>query len=292
MARQACLICLMLGAGAALAGCAVGFGSHDLENEVQQHEAQLQQMQPMQADAMNQIQAMREEINSLKGQLEALNGGASGNLVDRLNRHDAALRQVESNMAMDLNLGQQTPPAAAPGAEVSTQTSLGPEPVVMGGASQAAAGGYQQAQAPSGETWGMADPVPQTPEAPKKDISLALFDAGVNDFNARRYAQAQRSFSDFLKNYKNHTQAAEAQYYLAECAFHRNDYANAALEYDTVITKYPKSASAPGAYLKQGISFSKLNQKEAATARLKELINKFPKTPEAARARSFLKTNS
>ena len=127
---------------------------------------------------------------------------------------------------------------------------------------------------------------------PQKDISLALFDAGVNAYNARKYEEAQRSFTDFLKNYKDHSQAAEAQYYLAECYFQRNQFADAALAYDKVIKQYPKSSSAPGAYLKQGISFSKINQTAAAKARMQEVISKYPNTPEAARAKSFLKTNS
>ena len=58
-----------------------------------------------------------------------------------------------------------------------------------------------------------------------------------------------------------------------------------------MIKQYPKSSSAPGAYLKQGISFSKLNQGAAARARMQELITRFPNSPEAARAKSFLKTN-
>ncbi len=128
-------------------------------------------------------------------------------------------------------------------------------------------------------------------QVPQKDISLALFDAGVNAYNARKYDEAQRSFTDFLKNYKGHSQAAEAQYYLAECYFQRNQFADAALAYDKVIKQYPKSSSAPGAYLKQGICFSKINQTAAAKARMQEVISKYPNTPEAARAKSFLKTN-
>ncbi|MDE5879356.1 MAG: tol-pal system protein YbgF, partial [Desulfovibrio sp.] len=151
--------------------------------------------------------------------------------------------------------------------------------------------GSVPAQAPSESTWGQADPKPVA-QVPQKDISLALFDAGVNAYNARKYEEAQRSFTDFLKNYKDHSQAAEAQYYLAECYFQRNQFADAALAYDKVIKQYPKSSSAPGAYLKQGISFSKIGQAAAAKARMQEVISKYPNTPEAARAKSFLKTNS
>ncbi|MDR1658812.1 MAG: hypothetical protein LBR94_00530 [Desulfovibrio sp.] len=43
--------------------------------------------------------------------------------------------------------------------------------------------------------------------------------------------------------------------------------------------------------MKQGICFSKLNQKAAANARMQELVKKYPKSPEAARAKAFLRTN-
>ena len=143
-----------------------------------------------------------------------------------------------------------------------------------------------------GSTWGQPTPQPekQAPVA-QKDVSMALYDAGINAFTNRKYEEAQRSFSDFVKNYPNHTMTAEAQYHLAECYFQRNQFADAALAYDTVITKYGKSSRAPGAYLKQGICFSKIKQTAAAKARMQELIKKYPNSPEAARAKTFLKTN-
>ena len=72
-----------------------------------------------------------------------------------------------------------------------------------------------------------------------------------------------------MKNYPTHSMAPDAQYYLAECYFQRNQFPDAALAYDTVITKFAKSSRAPGAYLKQGICFSKMNQKAAAKARMR-----------------------
>lgn len=313
----ACLVC---------AACAP-FGSQDstLEQRVEQQDIQLRQMQPQQADAWNQIQAMRQEIAQLKGQLDDLNnaGGARA-LADRVRQHDAALRQVDTNMALNLDLGdpmaaqtsqayapalpdqglsgiqmQGAPDSSAYGAARTVPAQTGayglPEATAQVPATAAAptaqpSGEYVQVQPPSEETWGKADPKPEV-QVPKKDISLALFDAGVNSYNARDYTAAARSFQDFLKNYPDHTQTAEAQYYLAECDFQRNQFAQAALAYDTVIKKYPKSSSAPGAYLKQAICFSKMNQMPAARARMQEIISKFPNSPEAARAKTFLKTN-
>ncbi|MDR2820991.1 MAG: tol-pal system protein YbgF [Desulfovibrio sp.] len=336
----AAFFCAVLALGGCL-GAGGGSKSADMEQQVQQHDMQLRQLQPSQADVYNQIQAMRQELNAIKGQMDDFQqaGGARA-IAERINRQDAALRQVENDMALNLNLGDPvrqpgqplTIPPPAPGATPHPVSPDGvpqgsPEGVPMSGdAGQqnsyglpttgtqlAGTPGYaaavpegvhpyqgpaaqdnaqQPAQAPSAATWGQPSPQPAPPaQTPPKDMALALFDAGVNSFNARNYGEAQRSFSDFLKNYKSHAQASKAQYYLAECDFQRNQFPDAALKYDVVIKNYPKSASAPGAYLKQGICFSKLNQGAAAKARMQELIKKFPNSPEAARARTFLKTN-
>ena len=321
-----------------MSGCVGGTSSSsslDLEQRVQQQDTQLRQMQPAQAEMWAQVQAMRQEVDSLKGQIYDLQhvGGARG-MVDRLNKHDAALRQIETSMALKFDLGEPlpTPPAggAAPASTPTTPASPAPAAGAWGQAAPAAAAGAagataaagawgQPAPAPAaaapapaagtGETWGQpapaaapaaaapattwGQPTPQPQQAPAqtKDVSMALYDAGINAFTNRNYDSAQRSFSDFMKNYPNHSMASEAQYHLAECYFQRNQFADAALAYDTVINKYSKSSRTPGAYLKQGICFSKLKQSAAAKARLQELIKKYPNSPEAARAKSFLKTN-
>ena len=233
-----------------IAGCMTGCVNQSdydsLQRRVQEQDSQLRQMQPAQADSWAQVQAMQQEMNQMKGQFDELQraGGARA-IIDKLNRHEAALRQVETSMAINLNLdgnaaaapagneqpgagsGQLTPPAAAPAQAQA----------------QAAAPAQQQAQ--------------QQAAAPeKKDTATALFDTGKADFTARKYKEAQRSFKDFTKNYKNDAKMPDATYYIAECYFQQNQFADAALAYDDVISKYAKSSKAPAAYLKQGISFS------------------------------------
>lgn len=306
-----------------VSGCVAGGSSSsslDLEQRVQQQDSQLRQLQPAQAEMWNQVQALRQEVNALKGQVYDLQqvGGARA-VVERLNKHDAALRQVETSMALNLNLGDPLPalpaasaaPAPAPAPSLADgwgQTSAAapqtaaaagtgetwgqPATALTATATTGAAAVGTTAAVDQGTTWGQPTPQPQQQApVPQKDVSMALYDAGINAFTSRKYDEAQRSFSDFVKNYPNHTMTAEAQYHLAECYFQRNQFADAALAYDTVITKYGKSSRAPGAYLKQGICFSKLKQTAAAKARMQELIKKFPNSPEAARAKTFLKTN-
>ncbi|MCR4665995.1 MAG: tol-pal system protein YbgF [Desulfovibrio sp.] len=315
----------------ALEGACVGQKNTSLEEQVEQQDMQLRQLQPAQADTWNQLQTMREEINELKGQLDDLkNVGGARALVNQVNKHDAALHQVENSMAMNFNLGDPLKPkvpsaqmmqpspaqpqSQAPTGQTPSQGSgtapLGSygEPLVATAgtapagttpagvapwgapkAPQAAAPGVSAP--PSDSTWGRETPQEKL-EAPQKDLSLALYDAGLNAFNSRNYSEAQRSFSDFLKNYGSHNLVPDAHYYLAECYFQSNQFSEAALEYNDVITKYPKSSRTPGSYLKQAICFSKSGQKDAAKARMNELIKKFPGSPEAARAKNFLKTNT
>lgn len=281
--------------------CAPFMGGSDLEQRVNEQDMQLRDLQPRQADTENEVQAMRQEIAQLKGQIAAMNRPAGAQPLDpdgpQYQADAAQAAPGPGSVAREPVGGINPSPVNVPGSGVSTPGGSYPSAY---GQPQVATASYglppdapvAPAVAPSEATWGKADPVPEA-ETPvvKKDISLALFDAGVNAFNARQYQEAERSFRDFIKNYPNHTQTAAAQFYLAECQFQMNRFPEAALAYDTIISKYPKSSSAASAYLKQGIAFSKMGQGDAAKARMQEVIKKFPNAPEAARAKTFLKTN-
>lgn len=268
----------------ALAGGCVGNKDYEnLQMRVQQQDQQLRQLQPAQADSWAQVQALRQEVNQLRGQIDDLqNAGGARALVERVQRHDAALRQVESSLALNLNLDA---PAAVPVPNGATNAApqTGPQH-----------GGYNTGITPSAATAGMTPPSQNqalTPPPPATDMAQALYDAGLKAYNARNYTAAERSFSDLAKKYPSSKLASNAQYYVGECYFQRNDFGNAALAYDKVITQYKGSSRAPAAYLKQGIAFSKLGQGAAAKARMQELIKKYPNSAEAARAKSFLQTN-
>lgn len=70
-----------------------------------------------------------------------------------------------------------------------------------------------------------------------------------------------------------------------------NNFPAAALAYEQVISKFPKSSKLPSALLKQGICFYKTGKKDAGKIRLEELIKKHPDSPEAKRAQQYIKDN-
>ena len=123
------LICAtaMLGACVGQSSSSAANESMYLEQRVQEHDALLRQMQPAQAEVWNQVQAMRQELNTLKGLVDDLkNVGGAAALAERVRAHDAALRQVETSMALNLNLGEPMPAAGAAPAHAAAPQANAP----------------------------------------------------------------------------------------------------------------------------------------------------------------------
>ena len=244
------------------------------EQQIRLLSSQLSGVQPAQADTWAQVQSLRQEMSAVKGQIDDFNnataaaGGLPG-LAQRVNNHEAALQAIATQFGMEL------PVAAAPG-----------DPGTL----------------PA--TPGMADAPPRLPCSPagrsapqqaapqtqaQSDIAKALYDNGVQSFNARNYKQALKSFSDFTDTYAKHRLISNAWFWRGECNYQLGNFPAAALDYEQVISKYGSSGKAASAYLKQGMCFIKAGKKDAAKVRLQELVKKFPKSPEATRAAQLMK---
>ena len=275
-----------------LAGCTGMTGDYDvLKAQVTQHEQALQQLnmqlsgvQPAQADTWSQVQSMRQEIASLRGEVDTMShsftqaGGAQA-MADMLARHDRALRLIETQLAMDLQLDDAaaglpaTSPAGTPGTVLPGST-------------------IPAATAPSTPASTTVTTPPSAPVDPGKvDMAQALYDSGMTAFNDRRYDQALKAFTDFTGAYPQHKLVSNAWFWQGECNYQMKNYAAAALAYEKVISGFPNSNKAPASYLKQGMSFLQLGKKDAARERLNQLIAKYPKAPAATRARQEIQNN-
>ena len=60
--------------------------------------------------------------------------------------------------------------------------------------------------------------------------------------------------------------------------------------FDGVRRRFPKGEKVPAALLKQGLSFAELNDRLDARLILQELVDRFPDSEEAAKAKQRLKT--
>ena len=264
-----------------LASCAASGSNSNLQEVVNQHSQAIQQLQaqvsgvqPAQADNWSQVQSLRQEMATLKGDLDNLNNatahlGGVPQLGAIISRHDRALRIIETQLALNLQLG--TSPSGM-------------------GANTKSTPNYT---APLNNRTNANIAVPFTTSSPAKpsttDTAQALYDLGINNFNNRSYANALNSFSDFTQVYPDHKFVSNAWFWQGESNYQMKNYAAAALAYEKVINSFPNSIKAPAAYLKQGMSFLALKRNDVAKERLDHLVATYPKAPEAKRAKQVLK---
>lgn len=122
------------------------------------------------------------------------------------------------------------------------------------------------------------------PAAAAADPSAAL-EKGRKQLEARDYEGAIASLSAFTKaNPKKN--ADEGYFLLGEAHFGAKDYKKAIVNYSKLTEKYTRSSHMPAALLKIALSFEAMGMKDDAKAFYQELVDKFPKSPEARKARA------
>jgi len=269
------------------------------EQQMQQLSSQVgnvEQVLPGQAEMWAQMQAMRQELNMVRGQLDEMNasGGGDGqvqHLSAQVARLETAVRQMAAELgvkveALDQPLGLVTPGAAgtegatAGGAEGAITTT-----VDAAGGTATTGGQAGGAAVPGAATGGATSPAAQA------DTATHLYDSGMNAFASRNYRDAVKAFTDFTKAFPDHKLASNAHFWRGESYYQLKDYAGAALAYQEVIQKFPGSGKFQSAMLKQGMALYYNGAKDAAKARLDELVKKYPKSPEAGRAKKFMQNN-
>jgi tol-pal system protein YbgF len=79
-----------------------------------------------------------------------------------------------------------------------------------------------------------------------------------------------------LRRYPSDRLAAEAQYWLGESMFQRQNYRDAADTFLSLSKKFESSPKAPDSLLRLGQSLAALNEKELACATFGEISRKYP----------------
>ena len=123
-------------------------------------------------------------------------------------------------------------------------------------------------------------------QAPPPDV---LYNNALRDYNGAKNDLAIQEFSDYIKFYPNTDLAGNAYFYLAEIQFKAGDYQKAVTNYDLVLQNFPSGNKAAAAQLKKGFALLELGKEDEGTQELKHVIQRYPKTTEAAQAREKLR---
>lgn len=115
------------------------------------------------------------------------------------------------------------------------------------------------------------------------------------------YGQAQKSyanndwptalkqFDDYLKQYPNSDQSANAQFWKAKCLLNTDKFGDAVKAFETMRSTYPTSSKIPFAMHNQAVAHSRLGQTAEAERLMQAVIDQYPMSPVAEQAKADLK---
>lgn len=124
-------------------------------------------------------------------------------------------------------------------------------------------------------------------ETPVTPDSLYL--KALDAFKGGDMPAAREIFTKFLEQYPQHDLAANAYYWTGETYYSEKNFEPAILAFQEVIKNFPTKEKVPAAMLKQAMAFNAINDQKSAKYVLKKLVETFPKSDEAGRARELLK---
>jgi tol-pal system protein YbgF len=119
------------------------------------------------------------------------------------------------------------------------------------------------------------------------------YNYAIGLLRAEDYEQAEHAFASFIAAHPDNRLAGNAQYWLGETHYVREQYERAATAFLDGYQRYPDSLKAPDNLLKLGMTLGNLGQRAEACATLDELATKFSNAAQpiedgASRARRTL----
>jgi tol-pal system protein YbgF len=115
------------------------------------------------------------------------------------------------------------------------------------------------------------------------------YDAALESFKAAKYKEAATAFAGFVERHPEHALAANAQYWLGISWYAQRNCTKAIEAQSLVTTRYPSSDKAPDAWLAIATCQQELGNANGARRTMEILLEKYPASPAAGKARERLK---
>lgn len=213
------------------------------------------QNQKMMANMGVRLTELENQIRQLTGQIEEQNFK-----IRQLQNSLQQMQQMQAQ-AQTQSLSPQTPPQAASNMQAMPQQQQNPRPMNNGQPQQLG----QIVQSPDGSP------------AVNTQNPTYIYDTAFSKLQQGDYAGAETALRRFISTYPQHALAANAQYWLGETYYVRNNFDAAAKAFATGYQTYPQSSKAPDSLLKLALSLSNLNKNDEACVTLAQLQNQYPK---------------
>jgi tol-pal system protein YbgF len=116
-----------------------------------------------------------------------------------------------------------------------------------------------------------------------------LYQNALRDKSAGHLEMALQQFAEYLRLFGTTESAPNAQYQIGEIYYQNGDYAPALKAFDTLLEKYPENnKTRDGMYMK-GMALMKLARRTDAARQFQDLIDAYPNSEQAAKAKAQLR---
>lgn len=223
-----------------------------------------------QADLDVRLSRLENDLRALTGKVEEQSfrvGQMQTRLDKALSDMDMRLKALESQSHVALPPGAGAS-GAATGMQTVTPYALPSPPV--GGPAAGSLGTLSQPVS------GAPPSAVSTSPAASADSATAAYGQAFATLQSGDYAGAAQAFEAFLAKYPDDPLSPNAQYWLGESYYARQDYVQSARVFAEAYRKYPKSAKTPDNLLKLALSLSGQGNKDDACVALGQLRKEFP----------------
>jgi tol-pal system protein YbgF len=229
------------------------------------------------ADTRANVQQLQRDLDALREKVEEVRHQLDRQIGRSAREGDQRIRDLETRIA---KLGD----------ELKTQGALlkarEDELKALREGARPGPGGADAGAA--GESVGLSDLAREKGSAESEAVKRD-YEEAWRLLERKEYRAALARFKEFLKRHPQSEYADNAQYWIGESHYALREFDQAILEFDVVRRKYPKGDKVPAAILKQGFAFAELGDKVDARLILQELIDRYPQSPEAGKAKQKLK---
>jgi TolA-binding protein len=199
---------------------------------------------------------------TMKKQQQDLNGPVAnvGQKLDQMSEDFRAVR--ESVLDMNTRMSKLDAKMADLQNLINTTRSAPAAPPPSQGTTSAPPGDPNSGQAtPSGPPAGMQ--------------AESTYTNAFRDYQAGKSDIAMQEFADYLKYFGNTNFAPDAQYYLADIYYRKQDYGNAMQAFDAVLEKYSDNRRTPDAHYMKGMCLMGLGRNDAAAREFRDVYSRY-----------------
>ena len=234
-------------------------------------------LQQQLADVQRSSEDSLKEVRRLNESLAEQNANLQKGIADQRVQAEALQTTVRELTERLSELGERidgmrTAAAAAP--QVYSPSGAPPAggPPVAGG----------QAPLPGGP--GLPPPGGAAPPPPPRE----LYSQAYADYARGNYDLAIQEYKEYLQHYPSTDFSDNAQYWIGECLYSKQRFAEAIEAWDELMRAFPSSDKLPDARLKKGLAYEKLGRRREAIAEFRAVVERYPNSEAGKKAREKL----